>query len=337
MRERLPAAERGAAPGGEARGRRRVRGALSIPGVRAMIAIVAVAIVAPWIATDAPWISRIDAEVRFPVVGESAAPRFGPAPAFGDPVVRAPLPHRPDTIDLGAVLEPPSGRHWLGTDTLGRDVAARIVHGTRVSVGIGLLAGAVALLIGVPVGAAAGYARGALDAVAMRVIEAVTCFPGLLLLIGILSVSPAFVRSIDPGIRVALAVGALEWVPVARYLRAEFLRLAGSDIAVAARASGAGHTRIVVRHLLPAALPPVLVTAAFAVAGAVALEATLSFLGLGVADRTPSWGRMLHEARSHVAVAWWLALFPGAALFGTLWTLNRIAEGVRKALAPREP
>ncbi len=136
-------------------------------------------------------------------------------------------------------------------------------------------------------------------------------------------------------LRIGLVLGLTGWIPVTRYLRAEFLKLRGSDLLAAARATGAGHLRIVLRHLLPSALAPVLVTAAFAVAGAIVLEAALSFLGLGVAEPTATWGRLLREARDHVDRAWWLALFPGIALFLTVLTCNLIGEGVRDLLDPR--
>ena len=248
---------------------------------------------------------------------------------------RGPIPHDPYEVDLDAVLAPPSRAHWLGTDGLGRDLAARLVHGARVSVTVGLLTAVLALLVGVPLGALAGYRGGVADAVISRCVEAVLCFPSLLLALAVLATAPAWVESLPDGVRIALVLGVSGWTPVARYLRGEFLRLKGSEMVTAARASGAGHLRIALRHLLPSALAPVLVTAAFAVGAAILLEAALSFLGLGVRPPTATWGGLLTEARVHVERAWWLALFPGAALFAAVLACNLVGEGIRDLLDPR--
>ncbi len=245
------------------------------------------------------------------------------------------IPHDPYEVDLGAVLSPPSGAHWLGTDGLGRDLAARLVHGARVSVTVGLLTAALALLVGVPLGAVAGYRGGLADAAISRCVEAVLCFPSLLLALAILSTAPGWVESLPDAVRIALVLGVSGWTPVARYLRGELLRLRSSEMVTAARASGAGHFRIVLRHVLPSALAPVLVTAAFAVGAAILLEAALSFLGLGVRPPTATWGGLLTEARVHVERAWWLALFPGVALFAAVLACNLVGEGVRDLLDPR--
>jgi len=248
---------------------------------------------------------------------------------------RGPIPHDPYEVDLDAVLAPPSRAHWLGTDGLGRDLAARLVHGARVSVGVGLLTAVLALLVGVPLGALAGYRGGVADAVISRCVEAVLCFPSLLLALAVLATAPAWVEALPDGVRIALVLGVSGWTPVARYLRGEFLRLRNSEMVEAARASGAGHLRIALRHLLPSALAPVLVTAAFAVGAAILLEAALSFLGLGVRPPTATWGGLLTEARVHVERAWWLALFPGAALFAAVLACNLVGEGIRDLLDPR--
>ena len=248
---------------------------------------------------------------------------------------RGPIPHDPYEVDLDAVLAPPSREHWLGTDGLGRDLAARLVHGARVSVTVGLLTAVLALLVGVPLGALAGYRGGVADAVISRCVEAVLCFPSLLLALAVLATAPAWVEALPDGVRIALVLGVSGWTPVARYLRGEFLRLRSSEMVEAARASGAGHLRIALRHLLPSALAPVLVTAAFAVGAAILLEAALSFLGLGVRPPTATWGGLLTEARVHVERAWWLALFPGAALFAAVLACNLVGEGIRDLLDPR--
>lgn len=241
----------------------------------------------------------------------------------------------PNRLDLAGRLEPPSPRHWMGTDALGRDLAARVAHGGRVSLAVGLLAAAFALGIGLPLGALAGYRGGWTDAAVSRVMETLLCFPSLLLVLALITTAPAWLRGLPDALYIAAVLGVTGWIPVARYLRGEFMRLSGSEMVLAARAGGAGHLRVAVRHLLPSSLAPVLVTAAFAVGSAVALEAALSFLGLGVRPPVATWGGLLAEAREHVDRAWWLALFPGLALFAAILACNMLGEGLRDVLDPR--
>jgi peptide/nickel transport system permease protein len=241
----------------------------------------------------------------------------------------------PNRIDLGAVLSPPSAAHWLGTDGLGRDVAARLVHGARVSLVIGLTTGILSVLIGLPIGAIAGYAGGAVDAALSRVIEATLCFPGLVIAIALLSIGPFWLSGFPEAERIAVALSLIGWTPAARYLRGEFARLRGSEAIVSARAAGAGHARVMVRHLLPQSLGPVLVTLAFGIGGAALAEATLSFIGVGISPPTASWGQLLFEALNQLGHAWWLAVFPGAALFVLVLGCNELAEGIRNRLDPR--
>jgi len=191
------------------------------------------------------------------------------------------------------------------------------------------------LLIGLPTGALAGYRGGWADALVSRAVEAVLCFPTLLLVLALLATAPAWLRSTTDVVRIALVLGLTGWVPVARYLRAEFVKLRRSDMVLAARSLGGGHVRIAALHILPSALAPVLVTAAFTVGAAIGLEAALSFLGLGVRPPVPTWGGLLAEAREHVDRAWWLAVFPGVALFAALLSCNLIGEGLRDLLDPR--
>jgi peptide/nickel transport system permease protein len=241
----------------------------------------------------------------------------------------------PNRVDLGAVLSPPSPAHWLGTDGLGRDVAARLVHGARVSLLIGMTTGLLSVLIGLPIGAIAGYAGGALDAALSRVIEATLCFPALVITIALLSIGPSWLSRFPEAARIAIALSLIGWTPAARYLRAEFRRLRSSEAIASARACGAGHLRLMLRHLLPQSLGPVLVSLAFGIGTAALAEATLSFVGVGISPPTASWGQLLFEALNQLGHAWWLAVFPGAALFILVLGCNEVAEGVRSRLDPR--
>lgn len=245
------------------------------------------------------------------------------------------LPGDPNRLDLERGLTPPSAGHWMGTDALGRDTAARVFHGAQVSLAVGLLAAAFALVIGLPLGALAGYRGGFSDAAVSRLIEAVLCFPSLLLVLAFLVTSPTWLRTLPDVLRIAMVLGITGWIPVARYLRGEFLRLKHSEMVVAAHATGGGHLRVITRHILPSALAPVLVTTAFAVGSAIGLEAALSFLGLGVRPPVATWGGLLADAREQVHRAWWLAFFPGAALFLAVLACNLVGEGLRDLLDPR--
>ncbi len=241
----------------------------------------------------------------------------------------------PLRIDLAATLQDPSASHWLGTDALGRDLAARVLHGGRISLGIGVLTSLLSLAIGVPLGALAGYRGGWTDSAVSRLIETVACVPSLLLAIALLAMSPALLRGVPDVVRVALVLAFAGWIPVARYMRGEFLRLKSAVMVEAARASGATDLRIMVRHLLPAALAPVLVTASFAAAAAILVEAALSFLGLGVRPPQPTWGGLLSDAREQIDQGWWLAVVPGLALYAAVLGFNLIGEGIRDLLDPR--
>ena len=244
--------------------------------------------------------------------------------------VAAPLisPYAPDAIDLARRLQPPSAGHPLGTDDLGRDVLARMLHGSRVSLLIGVSATLLSLLIGATLGALAGYYGGAIDWLVSRLIEVVLCFPFIFLVLGIV----ALFRPSLWTILIALAI--TQWTTEARFVRAEFLRIRELEYAHAARAIGAGDPRIIFRHLLPNALAPVLVSASFGVASAILTESALSFLGFGVAVPTASWGSVLAVAQQYIEFAWWLALFPGLAIFLTVAAFNLIGDRLRDVLDP---
>jgi peptide/nickel transport system permease protein len=300
-------------------------------GILAALGLLALA--APLLATDRPWLARGESGYVWPAFGSRS--RAGPGDRAHHVLIPAPVPYAPESIDLDAVLASPSRTHWIGTDELGRDTLARLLHGGRVSIGVGLLAAMLALLVGLPLGSLAGYRGKLTDAVVSRGIEAALCFPTVLLALALLATAPAWIQALPDSWRVALVLGVAGWTPVARYLRGEFLRLKTSEMVAAARASGAGDLRVMGRHILPAAMAPVLVTASFSVAAAILLEGALSYLGLGVRPPTPTWGGMLKVASDHLDRAWWLALFPGMALFLVVLGCNLLGEGLRDWLDPR--
>ena len=251
------------------------------------------------------------------------------APVIATDRSSAPVPYGPNNVDIASRLRPPDDQHHLGTDDLGRDVLARMIHGARVSLSVGLTATAIALIVGSLLGALAGYYGGAADWIVSRLIELVLCFPFLFLVLGIVALfGPSFLT-------IMIALGLTSWTTEARFVRGEFLRIRDMEFAVAARASGAGDWRIIVRHLLPNAFAPVLVSASFGVATAILIESALSFLGMGVPLPTPSWGNLLYSAEQHIDYAWWLALFPGIAIFLTVAAFNIIGDRVRDAFDPR--
>jgi peptide/nickel transport system permease protein len=228
-------------------------------------------------------------------------------------------------IRLAERLSPPSAAHPFGTDDLGRDLFARVVVATPLSLAIGTLAAAVSFLVGFSIGAAAGWSGGTVDLVLSRLIEVVLCFPVLFLLLALAAFLPPSAAT------VILAIGLTTWPGDARFARAEILKARNLDYTRAARAAGASTPRILVRHLLPVAAPPLLVSAAFGVAWAILAEAALSFLGIGLPPPMASWGGILSVAPAYIDEAWWIALFPGLALFLTVTAYNLLAEGLRRA------
>jgi len=226
---------------------------------------------------------------------------------------------------------PPSLKHLCGTDSTGRDIAARMLHGARTSLSIGFIAQSIALLVGVSLGGLAGYYRGWFDIGVCRFIEIMDCFPPLLLIL----VAISLFESQNNMFYIMAVIGLTSWTGLARLVRGEFLRLGSQAFPQAARALGAGDFRIIVRHLLPNALGPILVSATFGVASAILLESSLSFLGFGMQAPTPSWGDTLSDARRYIDFAWWLAFFPGLAILITLVSYNFVGEGLRDAVDPR--
>nr|WP_320050873.1 ABC transporter permease [uncultured Desulfuromonas sp.] len=235
----------------------------------------------------------------------------------------------PGAVDVSRQLQPPSFHAWLGTDDLGRDVFSRIAYGARISLLVGFVAVGIATLIGILLGAVAGYYGGWLDTIIMRFVDIMLCFPSFFLIL-------AVIAFLEPSIwNIMIIIGLTGWMGVARLVRAEFLSLRNRDFVLAVRSLGASDRRIIFRHILPNALSPVLVSAALGVAGAILTESALSFLGIGVQPPTPSWGNMLIAGKQTLGTAWWLSFFPGVAILITVLGYNLLGEGLRDALDPR--
>jgi peptide/nickel transport system permease protein len=243
-------------------------------------------------------------------------------------------------IDFTARLQGPSWAHPLGTDDLGQDLLARMLYGGRISLAVGLAAMFVAIFVGTIVGAIAGMSRGAVGSVLMWLTDlflSLPTLPLLLLVIYLFRESLKGVFGTEGGvfILIVIVIGGLRWMPVARLVRAQFLSLREKEFVEAARALGASKTRQVVRHILPNALGPVIVAATIDVAAAIIAESTLSFLGLGFPPDIPTWGRLLYDAKDYLDIAPHWAMFPGAAIFLAVLSINFIGDGLRDALDPR--
>ncbi len=217
---------------------------------------------------------------------------------------------------------PPGAPFWLGTDDLGRDVLSRLLYGARISLLVGLVAMAVTMVIGTTIGLAAGYFGGAVDVVLMRFTDVMLAFPGLLLAVALVAVMRPSVWTIF------VVIGLVSWTGVARVVRSEALSLRERDFVMAARAMGATHGRILVRHVLPNVAPTLVAIAALSTSGTILLDAGLSFLGIGVPPPTPTWGRMIQEASTYYRVAPWLMAFPGLAVLYAVLAFNLIAYGL---------
>lgn len=238
-------------------------------------------------------------------------------------------PYDPGAIDLKQVLAPPSAQHWFGTDQLGRDVLSRMIWGARISLKVGFVATGLAILIGMLLGAVAGYYGGWIDTLIMRFVDIMLCFPTFFLIL-------AVIAFLEPSIwNIMLVIGLTGWMGVTRLVRADFISLRERDFVRAARAIGAGDARIIFLHILPNALASILVAATLGIAGAILTESALSFLGIGVQPPTPSWGNILTAGKDNIDIAWWLSLYPGLAILITVVGYNLLGEGIRDASDPR--
>jgi len=238
-------------------------------------------------------------------------------------------PYDPIVQALGSRLDPPSAAHWLGTDQLGRDIASRLLYGARISLFIGLVVVATAGLVGTAVGLVAGYAGGLVDEALMRFTEIFLAFPPLILAMAIAgALGPSLTNAI-------IAIAAVTWAVYARLVRGQLLSLRRREYVEAARSIGASGPRILLRHLLPNVLAPLLVQASFDMGAAIVAAAGLSFIGFGAQPPTPEWGVMISEGRNFISTQPWLSLFPGLAILLAVGAFNLLGDGLRDLFDPR--
>lgn len=312
---------------------------IALSGFYIVCALVLMALLADFIANDKPYYTDYKGKAYFPIFRSYLVGlKLGQWPAEllnvdfkkldGSRSIFPPIPYRATNINLLEPLEPPSARHWLGTDKLGRDVLAGIIHGSRISLSIGFVAVGVAVLIGVVVGATAGYFGSWEDLLISRLFEVMLSIPTFFLLITVAALVP-------PSIFLTmLIIGLTSWVGIARFTRNEFLRIRNVDYVTAAIALGVSDRTVMFKHILPNALAPVIVSVVLGIAGAILVESSLSFLGIGVPAQLVTWGSILNEA-STTTYAWWLAVFPGFAIFITVLSYYLVGEGLREVLDPR--
>ena len=246
-------------------------------------------------------------------------------------------PYDPELSDMVNRFQPPSWEHPFGTDALGRDLLTRVLYGGRISLAVGFMVVCITTLIGVPIGAISGYFGGWIDNVLMRITDATLAFPSLLILIML----SAILREVEfplvernSALTIAVVIGILSWMMVARLVRGTFLAIREMDFVTAARGLGVSDSRIMMRHIFPNAIGPVIVEATLGMAWAIMAESGLSFLGFGVKPPTPSWGNLLGDAQDKMTLYPWLAIFPGLMIFFTIISINYIGDGLRDAIDP---
>jgi peptide/nickel transport system permease protein len=317
--------------------RRLARDRLARGGALVLACLALVGVFADLLASDLPIVCRwrgsvyVLPDVTHPTaLADLDCARMGRERGPGDWWLAPLVAHGPSRADESAALVPPlAPGHPLGTDASGRDVFARVVHGARTALGLGLVASLVLVLLGVALGGLAGFVGGVVDSVVSRVIESLTAIPTLVLVLVVGALVPHATTA-----TLLWTIALTRWTELARLVRAEVVRALGEDYVAAARALGASPVRILTRHVLPNTIAPAIVAAAFGVAAVVVIEAAVDFLGAGTSETLASWGEAMGEARTHPG-AWWLIVFPGMALLATLVALHLVGEAARNALDPR--
>ena len=238
-------------------------------------------------------------------------------------------PYNPTLVSPGQIFQPPGGAHWLGTDQYGRDMLSRLIYGTRLSMTLGIVSVAIAVGIGLPLGAAVGFFRGRLDAVLMRVVDVVMSFPGILLALLVIAI-------LGPGLVNAMIAVGIGQAPVfVRVVRAATLVVREQSYIEATRALGAGALRTLARHVLPNVIQPVIVIATLGFASAIIVGSSLGFLGLGAQPPAAEWGTMVSEGRNYLRTDWWIAAFPGLTIGIAVLSFNILGDALRDLLDPR--
>jgi len=314
----------------ELRKNRMAMAGLSVVGI-----LLFVALLAPMLANNKPLVYIESGRIYLPIFIDY--PEFyevdfrnGHAPGFK---IMPPIPYTYSEYDLDSIVLPPNLTHLFGTDEQGRDLAARMIHGTRVSLVVGFVAVVIYVALGIVIGALAGYYGGWIDMFFSRFIEIVICFPTFFLILTVLAIIDT--STTNSLLSIMIVIGLTRWTETARIVRGEFLKLRESDYVVASKALGLKDSRIILRHILPNALSPLLVTATFGIASTILIESSLSFLGFGVNPPTPSWGDILSQSREFMDFAWWLTLIPGLAIFMTITSYNLVGEGLQDATDPK--
>jgi peptide/nickel transport system permease protein len=306
------------------------RDRVAVAGLILVILLFVIAVFAPVIANDRPLIVSVEGHIQFPIINNMVNTDWNDmVESRGGWVIWPPVRYGPTQIDLGAHLMPPGKLHLLGTDDRGRDVMARMIHGTRISLSVGFVAVSIYTVIGVFLGALAGFYGGRVDVIISRLIEVMMCFPTFFLILAVLAFLPPSIYNI------MVVLGLTSWTGVARLVRGEFLKQRKIEYVSAAKVVGASDLRIIFYHILPNSLAPVLVSATFGIAGAILIESSLAYLGFGVPPPAPSWGEILSQSKQYIDFAWWLTVFPGFAIFLTVTAYNLVGEGLRDAVDPR--
>lgn len=304
---------------------------LAMTGLWVVLFLFCVAVFAPLIANNKPYLYISESKIYFPIMFDYPELRYKDLRNDNMKGFKLfpPVRYTPSEYDLDSIVLSPSAKHFLGTDEQGRDLAARMIHGTRVSIFIGFIAVSIYVTIGVFLGALAGYYGGWVDIGISRIIEIIMCFPTLFLILTILAMwGPSLVS-------VMVVIGITGWTGIARIVRGEFMKLREMDYVISSRALGAKDLWIIFRHILPNSMAPVLVSATFGIASTILIESSLSFLGFGVQPPTPSWGDILSQSRDFMDFAWWLTLIPGCAIFITITAYNLFGEGLQDAMDPK--